>query len=397
MPKLLQINVVANSGSTGKIAEQIGRLALSNGWESYMAYGRGTPSSELELIRIGNDLGVKWHALQTRFFDNHGLASRVATKQLIQRIESIQPDIIHLHNIHGYFLNYKILFEFLARYDKPIVWTLHDCWAFTGHCAFFDFKACEKWRTHCNNCPSKFSYPSSFFIDRSSRSFDEKRLSFLLPNNITLVPVSEWLNRLLLDSFLSKIPTRVIHNGVDTDIFTGVSTSQQNHTFRIISVANNWSEPRKGLKDFFDLRNRLSSEYSITLVGLTDKEVNKLPDGITGITRTSNQHELASLYANADLFVLPSYEDNFPSVILESLASGTPVVAYDTGGCSEAVNRQVGIIVPKGDMDALTDAIVSMRINPISRAVCRNWAESHFNNKICFNAYFELYNDLLSK
>jgi len=397
MPKLLQINVVANQGSTGKIAEQIGRLAISKGWDAFMAYGRGTPSSEQELIRIGTDFGIKLHALQTRVFDNHGLASNVATKQLIKRIESIQPDIIHLHNIHGYYLNYSILFEFLSRYNKPIVWTLHDCWAFTGHCAFFDFSGCDKWKTHCWNCPSKISYPSSFFIDRSSRNFDEKRLSFLSPNNITLVPVSEWLNGLLGRSFLSKIPTRVIHNGVDTDVFSGVRTNQNRPTYSIISVANNWSEPRKGLKDIIVLRNQLPADYSITVVGLTDKEAKRLPKGIIGITRTTNQHELASIYANADLFVLPTYEDNFPSVILESLASGTPVVVYDTGGCSEAVNYQVGLVVTKGDIDALTDAVVSMRKNPISRVACRNWAESHFKNEACFNAYFELYDELLRK
>ena len=397
MLKLFQINVVANQGSTGKIAEQIGRLAINKGWCCYLAYGRGNPSSNLELIRIGNDFEIKWHALQTRILDNHGLASRAATKQLIKKIESIQPDIIHLHNLHGYYLNYRILFEFLAKYGKPIVWTLHDCWAFTGHCAFFDFNKCDKWKTHCKNCPSKHSYPSSFFFDRSQGNYDEKRLSFSLPDNLTLVPVSEWLNGLHRDSFLNKIPSRVIHNRVDLDVFAGYCTPRQRTTYNIISVANNWSEPRKGFKDFLLLRERLPSEFIITLVGLKDKEVKQLPKGIIGITRTSNQKELASLYANADVFVLPTYEDNFPSVILESLASGTPVIVYNTGGCSEAVNHQVGMIVPQGDIDALIDAIMKMRKSPISSAVCRSWAESHFKNEDCFNAYFDLYNDLLSK
>lgn len=396
MLSLFQINVVANQGSTGKIAEQIGVLAKIKGWESSLAYGRGNPKSELELFRISNRIDVMMHALQTRLFDRHGLASISTTKKLIKRIEAIKPNIIHLHNIHGYYLNYELLFEFLAFYNKPVVWTLHDCWPFTGHCAFFDYPKCDKWKTHCDNCPAKRAYPSSLFLDRSKKNFDDKRKSFLKPKKLILVPVSEWLNGLLKESFLADVPSTVIHNGIDLRVFSENKLQEiDRESFHIISVANNWSEPRKGLKDILALREILPPEYKITVVGVKDDEKKRLPPGVLGITNISNQKELALLYASSDVFILPTYEDNYPTVILESLASGTPVITYNTGGCSEAINEQVGFSVPKGDIRALASAIKSIKENPISKDRCREWAIERFDNMKCFEAYFELYNSLL--
>ena len=396
MLSLFQINVVANQGSTGKIAEQIGVLAKIKGWRSSLAYGRGNSKSDLELFRVSSRVDVMMHALQTRLFDKHGLASISTTKKLIKRIGTVKPDIIHLHNIHGYYLNYELLFEFLAFYNKPVVWTLHDCWSFTGHCAFFDYPKCDKWRTHCEKCPAKRAYPSSLFLDRSKNNCDDKRESFLKPEKLVLVPVSEWLNGLLKESFLADVPSTVIHNGIDLSVFSENKPQEvDRHSFHVISVANNWYEPRKGLKDILALREILPAEYQISVVGIDDAEKKRLPPGILGIKKISNQKELASLYASSDVFILPTYEDNYPTVILESLASGTPVITYNTGGCSEAINEQVGIVVPKGDIRALASAIISIKENPLSRDKCKKWAEERFDNEKCFNAYFELYNSLL--
>ena len=396
MRKLLQINSVANQGSTGKIAEQIGRIAIQHKWESYIAYGRGTPKSESHLVRIGNNADICFHVLQSRLFDNHGRVSVGATKELINTISLIKPDVIHLHNIHGYYLNYELLFDYLADYNCPLIWTLHDCWAFTGHCAFFDYPPCDKWTHHCEHCPSRHSYPTSFFLDQSRENYNRKREAFLQPTNLTLVPVSNWLDKLLNKSFLRDVPSRVIHNGVDTNVFRPFGRQDSSRkVFRIISVAYNWSEPRKGLNDLIELRRRLSSDFTITIVGLNENEKRSLPEGITGIIRTSNQEELAKLYSMSDALVLPTYEDNFPSVILESLASGTPVVTYDTGGCSEALNDKVGCIVPKGDLDFLTQSILSLREKTFSRALCREWALENFDERKCYESYFDLYNRLL--
>ena len=396
MKKLLQINTVANQGSTGRIVEQIGRLAIQRGWESYIAYGRGTPKSVSNLIRVGNIFDVQFHAIQTRLLDNHGRASVRATERLIKTIDHVSPDIIHLHNIHGYYLNYGVLFNYLAVINRPVIWTLHDCWAFTGHCVFFDYPLCDKWTSHCEACPSKRTYPSSFFLDQSKKTFELKRFYFHLPSNLTLVPVSEWLDALLKNSFLRDFPSQVIHNGVDTTVFQpSEPDSNSKGKFNILSVANNWSEPRKGLRDLIELRKRLSDDYSITIVGLNEKEKRYLPDGIIGITRTSNQIELSRLYSKADVFVLPTYEDNYPNVIIEALASGTPVIVYNTGGCSEALTEKVGVTVRKGDLAAMVHSIESMRNKPLSKIHCREWALDQLEEGRCYESYFELYDKVL--
>lgn len=219
MPTLFQINVVANWGSTGRIAEEIGQMAIKCGWKSYIAYGRGKPKSQSKLIRIGNEVDMYRHALISRLLDNHGLNSNKATRKLIDRIRDIKPDIVHLHNIHGYFLNYALLFDFLKDAGIPIVWTLHDCWSFTGHCAHFTFAKCDKWINGCYSCPQINTYPTSFFRDRSKQNYEDKRKSFTSVPNLTLVPVSDWLAGLLKKSFLKEYTIHRIYNGVDLNKF----------------------------------------------------------------------------------------------------------------------------------------------------------------------------------
>ena len=217
--KILQINITANWGSHGKIAEGIGKIVLNHGWESYIAYGRWMNPSQSTLYHIGSKWDEARHGLISRFFDNHGLNSKNATRKLIQYIQSIQPDIIHLHNIHGYYLNYQLLFEFLKQYNAPVVWTLHDCWAFTGHCAHYMFINCEKWKLHCEKCPNLRTYPKSWLCDRSYQNFEDKRKAFTSLDNITLIPVSTWLQDQLKQSFLKEQNIITIHNGIDTQIF----------------------------------------------------------------------------------------------------------------------------------------------------------------------------------
>jgi len=251
MRTLLQINSVVNSGSTGRIAEEIGQTAISQGWESYIAYGRNKRLSQSQLIKIGTDWDIKMHGLQTRLFDRHGLGSKSATQIFIKQIEAIKPDIIHLHNIHGYYLNIEVLFNFLASTQIPVLWTLHDCWPFTGHCVYFDFVGCKKWLTQCNNCPQTRTYPASFFLDRSTQNFNLKKELFTGVHNLTLVPVSQWLANLLRQSFLKNLPIQVINNGIDIETFKPVPSNNLRFKFKlqskfiIIGVANIWSE-RKG-------------------------------------------------------------------------------------------------------------------------------------------------------
>lgn len=391
MPKLLQINVTANSGSHGKIAEGIGKLAMDSGWDSWIAYGRGNSQSASNLIRIGNDLEIKLHGIETRIFDNHGLASKRVTRRFIEQVKEISPDIIHLHNIHGYYLNYPILFEYLREWGGPVVWTLHDCWSFTGHCSHFMLTGCDKWKTRCNSCGNLKAYPKSLLFDNSSKNFDIKKNSFLsLGEKLVLVPVSYFVGNYLKDSFFCNTKMKVIHNGIDLNVFSPSSEKEK----MILGVSNVWT-PLKGLNDFFKLRRMLPHGYKIVMVGLTDKQIRNLPDDIIGIKRTEGQKELARLYSTAMVFVNPTYEDNYPTVNLESIACGTPVITYRTGGSPESITHNTGIIVEKGDVDGLLTAIKAIETGNHTPQNCRDYAEAHFDQRICFQEYIKLYNQLL--
>lgn len=392
MPKLLQINVTANQGSTGKIAEQIGKIAIEHGWESWIAYGRGTPKSTSNLIRIGNDIDKRMHALGTRIFDNQGLLSKRATVHLIEQIKKINPDIIHLHNIHGYYINYPVLFHYLKLWGGPVVWTLHDCWPITGHCVYFMMNGCEKWKTGCNHCPSKIYYPGSYLLDNSENNYKLKKGIFsAIESNLTLVPVSEFVGDYLKDSFLKNAEVEVIHNGVDTSIFKPYAEPKDK---LILGVANIW-EPRKGYDDFVKLRRLLDEDYKILLVGLKEKQISKLPAGIQGISRTNNQIELAKLYSKSLALVNPTYEDNLPTVNIEAIACGTPVITYKTGGAPETIDSKTGVVLEQGDIKGIANSIAI--ISQLKSEDCRERALTEFNMDIQYREYLNLYNSLLNK
>ena len=403
MKTLLQINVVVNSGSTGRIAEEIGQTAIEAGWESHIAYGRekNTPSQSNK-IKIGTDWDMKLHGIQTRVLDNHslGMSSRGATKRLIKQIEQIKPDIIHIHNLHGYYINIEVLFEYLSKLDTSMVWTFHDCWPFTGHCAHFDYIGCEKWKTGCYECPIKKSYPSSYVIDRSKKNYEDKKRLFNSVKNMTLVPVSNWLGNYFKDSFLHKYDVRMIHNGIDTSVFKPQESNKAidkynlKGKFVILGVASIWNY-RKGLTDFIKMSETLDSQYQIVLVGLSNEQIKTLPNNIIGITRTESVNELAELYAAADVFVNPTYEDNFPTTNLEALACGTLVITYNTGGSPEAVDSDTGIIVEKGNLDALIGAIseVKQKGKSYYTNACRNRALQLYRKEERYKDYLELYGE----
>lgn len=408
MPKLLQINVTSNWGSTGRIAEEIGQLAISNGWESHIAYGRemGTKSTS-HTYRISGKCDFYMHALQTRLFDRHGLASTRNTHNLIKYIECIKPDVIHLHNIHGYFVNYPTLFRYLSTLSTPIVWTMHDCWTFTGHCSYFDIAGCDRWLTGCYSCPQKGEYPTSVLLDRSKQNYADKRKHFTSLQNLTIVPVSDWLARLTAKSFFKESKIHRIHNGVNIDVFKPQSRESQNNIRAkygfgdkniVLGVASVWS-PRKGLEDFIKLNEIVDDNTTIALVGLTPKQIDSLPRGMIGISRTENVEELAALYSVAGIFVNPTYEDNFPTTNIESLACGTPVITYNTGGSIEAVDATTGLIVEQGDITSLSNAVKTIINNSAqySTEACRKRAVDNYNKDNRFNDYINLYTDLLHK
>lgn len=401
MKKLVEINVACNSGSTGRIAEQIGLLASRHGWLVYIAHGtRYVSSSGLNTIRIGSQWEERIHWLKSFFFDDHGLGSKRGTRELIRKLELIQPDVIHLHNVHGYFINYKLLFEYLALKRIPIVWTLHDCWPFTGHCTYFDRIGCEKWKDRCGGCPQINTYPKSL-IDRSFKNYILKKSSFTRASNMTLVPVSDWLHGLVQKSFLSRFPIRTIHNGIDLERFRPSGSIFRKSfslegKFVVLGVADGYGQ-RKGLMDFNTLSDQLGKEIIVVMVGLSEDDRMRISPRILGMGRTSSQRELIGIYSSADVYINPTYEDNFPTTNIEALACGTPVITYNTGGSPEAIDEDTGIVIEKGDIKGLIQAIETVRTKGkrFYTQACRNRAIQLFDKDKRFEDYLKLYDEVI--
>jgi glycosyltransferase involved in cell wall biosynthesis len=403
--RILQINSVVNFGSTGRIVEEIGQLVIQKGWNSYIAYGRYDRTSNSEIIKIGTEWDTNIHGLQSRLFDRHGLGSLNATIKLVEIIKGIQPDIIHLHNLHGYYLNIKFLFSYLALSDIPVIWTFHDCWPITGHCVYFDFVKCERWKTECYSCPQKKSYPKSIFLDSSKANFLLKKELFRSVKRMVIAPVSQWLANIVRESFLKDYPIMVIRNGIDLIAFSPQLDNDIirkkyliGNRFLILGVAAIWDE-RKGLKDFIMFSEKLPNDYVILLVGLNEKQIKGLPLNIIGITRTEKILELTELYSAADLYINPTWEDNFPTTNLEALACGTPIATYRTGGSIEAISPETGFIVEKGDIFGLLNIATKVKEkgkNSYSNA-CRERAVKYYSNKERFEEYIELYNNMIEK
>lgn len=402
--KILQISSEVNVGSVGKVAEQLGEEIIKQGWESYIAYGRDGLQSLSKTFKIGSRFDKIKHGIYTRITDRHGFASAKATKSLIKKVELIGPDIIHLQHLHGYYVNIEILFNYLSKKNIPVVWTFHDCWSFTGHCAHYEFIGCEKWLTQCEKCPQKSEYPKSSLIDNSFRNYIDKKRLFNSIKNLTIIPVSKWLGEETEKSFLKNNSIKVIQNGIDLDRFNVsdekiiINTKQNlniSDEFVILGVANPWSV-KKGLDYFVALSERLSSDYKIVMVGLSKKQLKKLPNNIIGLERTKNVQQLSELYAAADIFLNPTLEDTFPTTNLESLACGTPVVTFKSGGSPEAISEETGFVVEKEDIDGLENSIykIKERSREYYQKACRHRAEKFFDKKKCFLEYIELYKEV---
>lgn len=393
--RVFEINSVAGIRSTGRIASDIAEMLISKGHECLIAYGREDAPERCNdfTVKIGTKIGAYARFARGLILDDHGKGARGATKKLIREIDAFRPDIVHLHNIHGYYLNVRMLFEHLKNTGVPVVWTLHDCWGFTGHCAYFDYVGCDRWRTvECRDCPAKGEYPPSLVRDRSKKNVKEKREIFTSLESMTLVTPSKWLQNLVQGSYLGKYDVRCIHNGIDLSVFkptaSDILTRLGLEGKKIaLGVASVW-ERRKGLEDFIKLSEKISDEWHIVLVGLTKKQIAALPKNILGIERTNSQTELAELYTAADVFVNPTYEDNFPTVNLEAQACGTPTVTYRTGGSPEGVDEAFCKIVEKGDTGALLSAIYALKKDPKINA-------DRFDKNEKYLEYLALYEELL--
>ena len=397
--KVFSLNTVCGTGSTGRIAADIARLLARRGHSCKIGYGRGTAPGDIDGYRVGTDLDMRLHGVYTRLTDRHGFASAAATRRLIQVIEEYAPDLIHLHNIHGYYLHIPTLFDWLAAAGCPVVWTLHDCWAFTGHCSHYDLVNCNRWQTGCHDCPQKKEYPASLFRDASSRNYRDKQRYFNQVKEMTLVTPSDWLADEAGKSFLKSYPVRVIRNGIDLEAFCpretgGVADRLSLRGKRIIlGVANVWNR-RKGLEDFAALARLLDETWKIVLVGLTEGQVKNLPEGIMGLTRTESLAELAELYSLAEVFVNPTQEDNFPTTNLEALACGTPVITYPSGGSPEGIDETCGAVTCSKNPAAILEILNRDRTG-WTKENCQTRARQ-FDRWPNYARYLELYTEIIS-
>lgn len=369
--KILMINVVCGIRSTGRICTDLATELEKQGHEVRIAYGREEVPEQFQkyAVKIGTDIDVKMHGIRARLLDGAGFGSIKATKKFIEWVKEYNPDVIHLHNIHGYYLNIEILFEYLKVCGKKIIWTLHDCWAFTGHSAYCDAVQCERWIQGCYKCPQIKEYPKSM-IDASQRNWRKKKRIFSDIPNMTIITPSNWLAGLVKKSFLGKYPVEVIHNGIDTSQFKPLENDfrEIHHLedkFLVLGCATSWDD-MKGYSDFIELSRRLNHNYKIILVGLSNEQIKFLPEHILGIERTSSIKELAYIYSAADIFVNLSYCENYPTVNMEANACGLCVLTYDTGGSSESASDNC-IVVEKGNLDQVIKSLEQVYQNSLPK------------------------------
>lgn len=395
--KVIQINTVCGTGSTGKIATALYQIAEKNEHLPFIAYGRGSAPSDISGYKIGNFFDFSSHVLFNFFQGKSGFASKSVSRKFLNWLDTVQPDILHLHNIHGFYLHVGMLFDYIKQHNIPVVWTLHDCWSFTGQCAYFDYAKCEKWKNGCFCCPVyRTDYPYSLFKDNSTENYELKKAAFTGVENLIIITPSNWLAQMLNQSFLNEYPVTVIPNGIDLNIFKPIGLSKIPSL--ILGVASIWSH-RKGLDFFLELADLLDESYKILLIGVSKKQQASIRktcgNRITALTRTENQKELSKWYEQASVYVNPTLEDNFPTTNLEALACGTPVITFNTGGSPECISEKCGMVVEKGNIEKLKEAILSLEKNTeITSSACREQAMLYDMN-VRFREYLKIYKNLL--
>ena len=387
------INVTCGVGSTGRICTDIAAELEKLGHEVKIAYGRDMVLQEHQkyAVRIGNNIEIKLHALASRIFDNAGFGSKFATKKFLKWAEEYNPDIIHLHNIHGYYINIELLFNYIKKANKKVIWTLHDCWAFTGHCTHFDYFGCEKWKKQCYSCEQLKEYPKSVFCDNSKKNYKKKKELFSDVPNMMLVVPSEWLSGVVKQGFMGQYPVRVIPNGIDLSIFKPTESDiRQRYALQdkkiLLGVSSVWTK-KKGFYDFIELSKLISDDYRIVLVGVTDEQVKVLPQNVIGISRTNSITELCKWYTAADLFINPSVEETMGLTTAEALACGTPVIVYNRTAVPEVPDEKCGIVLKNNMPQEIFRCVIKCSFES---ADCIERARN-FEKKNKYQEYINLY------
>ena len=363
--KIVQINSHYNQGGAARIVACIHRQLLEEGEESYVAYGRGDGKEEKNVICVDKKQEVYLSALLCRLIGLNGWWNRKAAKRLVSLLDEIKPDVVHIHTLHGYYMNFKILFGYLNEHDIPCVWTFHDCHAFTGNCGYYF--TCRRWENGCGNCPDRKRYPKSQFFDFSHFMWEKKKKWFTKGERKVIVTPSDWLTNEAKKSFFGKYPCVTIRNGIDAEKTfypRDREKCRQKYGYRseeklVLGLAVGFSDERKGARYLLVAAKAMEQEAKFILVGWEEKN-NQMLDGISNVIpvpNTQSTEVLAEYYSMADVFVLPSLAENYATVTLESMACGTPVVGFDAGGIPEQLTDKKGIVVKTADQNALIEGI----------------------------------------
>ena len=399
---LVEINVSLNWGSTGIIAEQIGLEAEKNGWQVYMVHGaRYKNPSHFPHIQVTSKIGEMFHWLLSILFDAQGLGSVISTRLLVRKLKKIKPSIIHIHNIHGCYVNYPILFKYLRESQISVVWTLHDCWAYTGHCAYYTSVNCENWKKECRKCCLHKDFPRSY-IDNSRNNYLRKKHIFQSLDRMTIVPVTNWLANEVLQSFLKNKHIKVIHNGIDLNNFAYCKSNVRERygikaRYMLLGVASGFDE-RKGLQDFNKLSEQLSEEYQIILVGGIETSCKiSVGERILLLPMLSSRKELVEFYSSADILLSLSMAETFGLTIAEAMACGTPSIVYDNTAQPEIVSENTGCVVATGDIIELKKSVITIckKGKGAFMKPCRERAEMLFDKRVQCSQYVDLFEDAI--
>lgn len=395
--RILFINSVVDYGSTGKIVRDLANGLIQHGHDVKIAYGRMSSKEAVNTIDISNRFQSAWHLVMTRLLGRHGLHSSSATKKLIKEIELFNPDVIHLHNLHGYYLNVEMLLNYLKTRKARIILTLHDCWLFSGSGAYFDYHGCKIWDKGCVECNSTSDYPQQVFPVRQKKNFKWKERVLTGFDDLTIVTPSLWLTELANQTFLSQYSIETINNGIDLEVFQPQEATDQANDLSIadsdcvlLGATNIW-EPRKGLNYLYQLSKHLNSNQKLIIVGLNKKQMAEVPANVIGLMRTASLQELKGLYSRADVFLNPTLEDNFPTSNLEALACGTPVLTFDTGGSAESIDDSTGWVVERANEKSFIEVACSVKRKSTNVSErCRNRALDYYSKEQMIKAYTDL-------
>ena len=387
MYKVLYINSVCGFGSTGRI---VADLTKTDDYESLVCFGRKKDFANVNSFQFANFFDNAIGAIRTILFDSNLNICTNATRRLIKKIEEYNPDIIHLHNIHGYYVNVEMLLSFLKEYGKPVVWTLHDCWAFTGYCSDAYYVNCEKYQKECKNCDHWFAYPFSIFKQNVTKDFYKKKKLLEDFDNLTIVTPSRWLGGICSLSFLRNNKIVTVNNGIDLNDFK--PSKEKKKKFTVLAVASFWTKD-KGSEDLNKLVKLLDRDIEVVVVGNGSDKI----EGVKSISHTNNKAELVDLYSSAHVLINPTLDDNFPSVNIESIACGTPVITYRTGGSPEIIDGKTGVVVDKGNYRAMAEVVNSLYKNYYFRSEDCVERSKRYSKEVMKKEYQKLYESLLSK